>query len=162
MFWIEWYMLFFWGGGHNGKVMLLLIDKIGGYHCFWGCFDNITVVCFSFTWYILSKSTKVLNPLLKIPLSKYANIAHSHENGSSSGFFVLWSNNPCSLHKICNRVNFLLDLDKIYTDIYSFLYFWLQIHTTFAPQRPKNTVKWRVRSAIHDFFKDTFPSKCNF
>ena len=65
--------------------------------------------------------------------------AHSHENGSSSGFFVLWSNNPCSLHKICNRVDFLLDLDKIYTDIYSFLYFWLQIHTTFAPQRPKNT-----------------------
>ena len=54
-------------------------------------------------------------------------------------FFVLWSNNPCSLHKICNRVDFLLDLDKIYTDIYSFLYFWLQIHTTFAPQRPKNT-----------------------
>ena len=38
-------------------------------------------------------------------------------------FFVLWSNNPCSLHEICNRVNFLLDLDKIYTDIYSFLYF---------------------------------------
>ena len=34
---------------------------------------------------------------------------------------------------------FLLDLDKIYKDIYSFLYFWLQIHTTFAPQRPKNT-----------------------
>ena len=26
-----------------------------------------------------------------------------------------------------------LDLDKIYTDIYSFQYFWLQIHTTFAP-----------------------------
>ena len=61
-------------------------------------------------------------------------IAHSHENGSGSGFYVLWSNNPCSLHKICNRINFLLDLDKIYTDIYSFLYFWLQIHTTFAPK----------------------------
>ena len=72
-------------------------------------------------------------------MSAFHHIAHSHENGSSRGFFVLWSNNPCSLHKICNRVNFLLDLDKIYTDIYSFLYFWLQIHTTFAPQSPKNT-----------------------
>ena len=92
-------------------------------------------------WFGGKKQKKVLLKMneikskFKLPLY----IAHSHENGSSSSFFVLWSNNPCSLHKICNRVNFLLDLDKIYTDIYSFLYFWLQIHTTFAPQRPKNT-----------------------
>ena len=75
-----------------------------------------------------------LHIFLWIEDAHQSSIAHSHENGSSSGFFVLWSNNPCSLHKICNRVNFLLDLDKIYTDIYSFLYFWLQIHTTFAPK----------------------------
>ena len=67
--------------------------------------------------------TRSITNLTRGNKNGHKQIAHSHENGSSSGFFVLWSNNPCSLHKICNHVNFLLDLDKIYMDIYSFLYF---------------------------------------
>ena len=86
-------------------------------------------------------------------------IAHSHENGSS--FFVLWSNNPCSLHKICNRINFLLDLDKIYTDIYIFLYFRLQIHTTFAPKDLK-TRKMACPQRYTWFFQRYISTKMHF
>ena len=52
------------------------------------------------------------------------NTAHSHENGSSSGFFVLWSNNPCYLHKICNRVKGTNGRQKTYEIFHVYCVFY--------------------------------------